>query len=246
MRLYGDKKDIDYNNIENFFKNRAGKYDEGNPYAVTMYQDEHPEIVVQRNEMEIKTLLPKADMKEDSVVLDLACGIGRWADAIKVPVDTYYGIDFSKDLIRIAKKRNQKENFYYFVSPAQQIKALYEQNALKKWNRLLIIGILIYLNDKDVEKLFNDLLETSGPDSLIIIREPMALVERLTLKDFYSAELKQEYNAIYRNREEIMALFDNAKLLDYFDIVEEDFLFEGKLNNRSETSQYYFILKKKH
>ena len=40
--------------------------------------------------------------------LDLACGIGRWADALEIDVAEYCGVDFSQSLINLAKERNQK------------------------------------------------------------------------------------------------------------------------------------------
>ncbi len=45
MRIKEQVTDIDYMETKRFFKKRAGKYRENNPYSVTMYQDNHPELV---------------------------------------------------------------------------------------------------------------------------------------------------------------------------------------------------------
>ena len=103
---------ISITTIQNsFFKKRAEKFQENNPYSVTMYQDNHAEIVRQRNQKEIEKLMPLLHMEKDAKVLDVACGIGRWADALPEDITEYCGMDFSEELIEIAKKRNHRSRF---------------------------------------------------------------------------------------------------------------------------------------
>ena len=59
MRIVQKIEDIDYTETKHFFKNRADKFKEDNPYAVTMYQDDHPELVRERNQKEIEKLKAK-------------------------------------------------------------------------------------------------------------------------------------------------------------------------------------------
>ena len=103
----------------------------------------------------------------------------------------------------------------------------------------------MYLNDVDLEKMLLDLNEILEENSIIIIREPIALNDRLTLKDEFSNELVDNYNAIYRSKDELIKVFNETLCKNGFKIIEDDFLFKDtNLNNRKETSQYYFILKK--
>lgn len=149
--------DISYDKTREFFKNRAKKYDYNNPYSVTMYQDNNPELVKKRNEAEIKILLPKLYLDNNSVVLDIACGIGRWADAIKKneKIKEYTGIDFSGELIDIANKRNDDINFKFYVGSATQLKNVIESKNISLPNVILMVGLLIYMNDDDVLRLFS-------------------------------------------------------------------------------------------
>ena len=71
------------------------------------------------------------------------------------------------------------------------------------------MGILIYINDRDLMSIMNQLVEVSEEHSVICIREPLGIDDRLTLKGFYSEELKDNYNAIYRTRDELMGVFEN-------------------------------------
>ena len=58
MRIKEKIENIDYNDTKLFFKKRAEKFQESNPYSVTMYQDNNEEIVRQRNKKEIEKLMP--------------------------------------------------------------------------------------------------------------------------------------------------------------------------------------------
>lgn len=86
----------------------------------------------------------------------------------------------------------------------------------------------------------------SDYNSIVCIREPIAVQDRLTLKNFYSNELEDNYNAIYRTRDELLAFFQETLLCSGFIVKKEHYLFEeNSLNNRKETAQYYFILERK-
>lgn len=245
MRIKEKVENINYNETKQFFQNRAAKYKESNPYSVTMYQDQNADLVRARNEKEIKKLLPKLLLTEDAKVLDVACGIGRWADALPENIAEYCGVDFSGELIEIAKRRNSKNNFTFLEGAANDIERVLREKGKGKFNRFLLIGILMYLNDEDVESALRQIEENCEEHAIVCVREPVGLAERLTLKDFYSDELQDNYNAIYRNRAEINKIFEKTLLAKGFQIREEGFLFEeDALNNRKETAQYYFILER--
>lgn len=245
MRIIKDTADIDYEKTQQFFKNRAGKFQPGNPYSVTMYQDNNADLVKERNRREIEKLYPLLNLGENSRVLDVACGIGRWADAITDDIEEYCGVDFSGELIEIAKKRNRKKNYCFYVGAAYELEEVLQRHDCGKYNVMLMIGILMYLNDRDMRCVLEQAGKVCGEHAVICIREPIGICERLTLKDFYSEELKDNYNAIYRTREEILQVFDDTLFKNGFRIREEGFLFEEiNLNNRKETAQYYYILER--
>lgn len=109
----------------------------------------------------------------------------------------------------------------------------------------MIVGILMYLNDVDMENSLRQIEKVCEKKSIICIREPIAIEERLTLKDFFSEELKDYYNAIYRTRDELKVSINEMFLNKGFSIKEEGFLFDDDvLNNRKETAQYYYILER--
>ena len=244
-RLKGKKADLDYDDTYVFFQDRSQKFDEGNPYAVTMYQDEHPDLVQKRHAAEMEKLLPMLQAKPNSRVLDIACGIGRWSDALGDDIGFYCGVDFSPELIRIAQTRNrERPERHFLVGAAQQVQEILFAQGLRDFDRILLVGVLMYLNDGEALSVLKQAGSMAAARARILLREPVAIEERLTLRGFYSEELKHDYNAVYRNRGELRDMLGQTLLADGFHISQEGFLFTDKLNNRQETSQYYYLLER--
>lgn len=237
--------DVDGDEILHFYQKRAEKYKEENPYAVTMLQDNNPKMVQERNESETKVLLPLLSLDCESRILDVACGIGRWYDAIDEDIKEYCGIDFCGDLIKVAKARHQDlSNVDFLTGSATELEQILEQNEKGTFNRILMMGILLYLNDTELLSVLQQICHVAEPGTILCIREPIGIDDRLTLKDFYSEELDDNYNAIYRTRDELMSIFNNTLLSAGFCVEREGWLFEDSLNNRKETAQYYFVFRR--
>lgn len=245
MRIKTDKVNLNYSNTKDFFDKRANKFNDNNPYSVTMYQDNNPEIVIERNKKEIERLKPYLNLDGNSKLLDVACGIGRWADAILEEIQEYCGIDFSGELIKIALRRNKKNNFSFIEGSITDIKEVLIKNKKQNFNKILMAGILMYLNDDDLLSVLKQVEWACSEKATICVREPIALKERLTLKEFYSKELCDNYNAIYRTQKELFEVFNNTIICKGFKIKKIGHLFnEDSLNNRKETTQYFFVFER--
>lgn len=245
MRVSGEIIEIDYDHTRGFFERRSERFDGDNPYAVTMYQNNNRKLVESRNKKEVEKLLPMIQLDSESRVLDIACGIGRWADAIECDIDEYCGIDFSPKLIQIARERNRKDNFHFFDGDIGAITQILSDSAMDKFDRVLLMGILVYLNDRDIQDLFDEVEPNLKEHTIICIREPIAVEHRLTLKDFFSEDLEDYYNAIYRTRDELQVIFGDSLVKQGFTLVADGVLFdEQDLNNRKETIQYYFTFER--
>lgn len=245
MRIKKKIDKISYKDTHIFFDNRVSKYNDNNPYSVTMYQDNNPDLVKERNIKEVETIIPQLRLDEKSRVLDVACGIGRWSDAIKTNIALYCGIDFCEGLIKLAKERNkERNNRLFYVSDSVNLLQVLNNNE-GCFNRVLFIGSLMYLNDEDVNITLNNALKVCEKKTIICVREPIGVEERLTLKQQFSEELKDTYNAIYRTREDLNEIFDKTLICNGFKVKKEGFLFgDSNLNNRKETAQYYYILER--
>lgn len=243
MRVTGEKIDIDYEKTKKFYKNRAAKYKIEHPYITVIYQDNHPEIAEARNRAETEKILPMLQLNSEVSVLDIGCGIGRWAEVLPDTVKSYFGCDFSPELIKIAKDRNTRPQFRFMTLSAPDCAAYCAANEISKFSRVIISGVMMYLNDRDVQKVFASLDALTEPNAIVYLREPMGIMDRLTLKDFYSEELQHDYNTIYRTRDEYREML--ATYAPKFTIKAHGPMFEqAALNNRKETAQFYFILQK--
>lgn len=113
------------------------------------------------------------------------------------------------------------------------------------FNRVLLIGALMYLNDNDVQDTLEQIEGLCANHAIICIREPIGIEERLTLKEQFSDELQDDYNAIYRTQSELEEMFDDFLIKKGFSISKCDYMYKQKeLNNRKETAQFYWILER--
>ena len=108
---------------------------------------------------------------------------------------------------------------------------------------IIINGLCVYLNDDDVETLFDLIAPTLARDGMIYFRESVSTTgERLTLKEFFSEELHTDYNAIYRTPEE----YERILAVKLPDIICKStaYLLDESTGVRPETNQKYWLLQK--
>ncbi|MCC6589755.1 MAG: methyltransferase domain-containing protein [Bryobacterales bacterium] len=237
MRYYGDARDIDYTETLRFFEDRGRTALPNAPETSTMYQQ--GDLARQRDQHERATVEPLLGLHGDERVLDIGCGYGRWARALSGRVHSYLGLDFSQGLLRLAQSVNVPNSRFQCL-PAQQI----EESALLQpppFDLFLCSGILIYLNDADVSHLAQSIAALASQTGVCYLREPMAVSERLTLDRFPSAELNNDYSAIYRTAAECHTLFGRHLENAGFTLTDQQSLYPPELCNRRETEQWIYI-----
>lgn len=240
---HGEQSRIARDDVYKFFENRATRIGKLGPVRAVIYQDNHPDLAERRDYAEKARLLPILALDGTQRLLDIGCGTGRWTGDILPLCSHYHGIDFSPGLVEHARRRFEGMDCARFsIASADQF-SLTSLGETKAFDRLLCCGVLIYLNDEDVERAFRCMAASSAPHSRILLREPMALDTRLTLQHHPSEELQHEYNAIYRTRDELEHLMASTLLRAGFTIREEGDLFlDSSMNNRTETRQRWMML----
>ena len=235
VRLYGKKEKIDKKNVKEFFDRRTNEKVD-NLMTITSFHEK--ENLDQRKNEEYEILLKNIDFTGKKI-LEIGCGLGRWADFFYDKCELYLGIDYVENLIEIAKKNYKYDNCYFQVMSALDIN-IDELIIKPPFDIIFIAGVLIYLNDEDIKKLINEINIMTSEKKIIYIRETISIIgTRLTLKDFYSEELKVDYNAIYRTEEELLEYFKEFKNIKS---IEKEEIYKN-LNDFEETSYEYFILK---
>lgn len=233
-RVYADVREIDYPSVHAFFETRAGV--NAGSLAATMYQPE--ELAARRDKAEKAAILPLLAARAEDVVVDAGCGNGRWAAALAPAVARYVGFDFSQGLIEAARARVPGAEFHRMT--AQQFAA----SGLPgdpPFSIAILSGIFTYLNEADAAAL---LVRVATADC-IYVREPIARRVRLTLDRFWSDELGAAYSAVYRTADEYRALFGQVLAPAGFTIRHEGSPIGADLENRVETVQHFFVLRRK-
>jgi 2-polyprenyl-3-methyl-5-hydroxy-6-metoxy-1,4-benzoquinol methylase len=243
-RIRSTKVDIDADAVSAFFADRARRYKERQPLVTVIYQDEHPELAEARDAHEKATLLPLLKPTNRDMVLDIGCGIGRWADVLRGRVARYHGTDFSAELVQIAKERLSDCPPFTFQHLSAQQSTAHELAFSGPFDLVIIAGLFIYLNDHDCLQVFRQICALTTPNARLLLREPIATENRLTLSEVWSDELKHHYSAIYRPLADYRSMIQEVLVPADFHIAASGDLFPSNLANRLETKQHYFILQR--
>lgn len=245
-RIYNDKENIDTKGVQNFYEQRAKN---ANSLKAVLLNERLPSNAADiRNEIEFKNLKKYLGDKQYNV-LDIGCGMGRWAKNLQDKyIISYDGIDFSHNFIENAKIRFKDDNRIAFY---QMSATKLDKNKLKdKYDLIIITGVCMYINDDDLPILLtniNDLLEYDG---ILYFQESVSVLnERLTLKDFYSDELQCNYSAIYRTINEYDILLKSVTNFEYLTDSSNNragrLLLTKETGAREETNAYWWAIKKK-
>ena len=237
-RIYADKIEIDNNSTKEFWENRANNIN--NLQTVLLGSDKTGIEQNTRNEHEKLIVESVVKQIQNPRILDIGCGIGRWAENLINQFDSYTGVDFSEGFIDYASKKfSDNENIKFYNNSILNLdKEILDSN----FNFIICTGVLMYVNDTNLSKFFKTLKQMTNTCNIqnIYIQESISIMEnRLTLNQFESKDLKTNYNAIYRTKQEYEEYFKTNK----FDIIKTDLLLDNKSGAREETNAQYWILK---
>ena len=240
-RVYGEKVSIDTENTVSFYNQRAKTIkNRKQEYTTVLLGDQDPDFSVKWDAYEKQFILPKLKLTKEKVILDIGCGIGRWAEAVVGQCKEYYGVDFSSEMIAVAKENIKKENCHFYTMSL--VDALSDSKiTARKYDIVMDVGVSMYINEEELIKCYHGLKRLAKRDTLFYFEESVGEKERLTLNHIWSEDLKDYYGAIYRTREEYKSLIREC-------MKEVEFIEEGYMNfldkkEQSETSHWYAVLR---
>lgn len=243
-RVYGKQIDVSAKMIKEFYDNRASKYKDGEKTRNTavLLGDNNPQYADESNKIEKKIIKPYLNIGKQHKVLDIGCGVGRWAEDIIPTCNQYMGVDFSTEMIRVASKYFERYSNAKFINSAFQDIFTNKDICNQKFDTVIIVGVSMYINENDLKQCYEKLSKILNKGAIVYIEESVAVQERLTLNDIWSENLNDNYNAIYRTREEYLDIL--APLLSSTEIIKEDYMKQWDKKELSETSHWYILLKK--
>lgn len=240
-RFYGEKVDIDSDNTISFYDQRARSINSRKrEYTTVLLGDQDPDYSVRWDRYEKEFIIPKLMIDINKDILDLGCGIGRWADAVKDKCRSYCGIDFSSEMISVAKQKNENEKCTFYNMSV--IDALHDKRIITKhYDVIIMTGVAMYINDDELKTCYRRLRGIVDCHTLIYFEESVGKEQRLTLNHIWSENLNDYYGAIYRTRAEYTELIEeNMKPI----VVEEDgFMDILDKKEQSETSHWYSLFR---
>ncbi|MEJ2631634.1 MAG: class I SAM-dependent methyltransferase [Acidihalobacter sp.] len=250
-RIYSNPDDVEKPRIDreavgSFFDERARKAAELGAIRAVIYQDKHPDLAERRNASEKASLMPLLDLDASQRVLDVGCGTGRWTGDILASGAYYHGTDSNEGLLSVARNHYRNSARCRFsVAPIEAL-TLQSIQENKPFDRILCAGVLIYLNDEEVLEGLRSMMEMLSSTGRLLLREPMGVDSRLTIKRHYSADLDQVYNAIYRTESELESMVISVFIDTRFSITGKGNVYEDpSLNNRTDTRQRWLLLERR-
>ncbi len=233
-RVYTDKIEIDNNSTKEFWENRANNIT--NLQTVLLGSDKTGIEQNTRNEHEKLIVESVVKQIQNPRILDIGCGIGRWAENLINQFDYYTGVDFSEGFIDYASKKFSDNKNIKFCN--NSILEIDDTILSSNFNFIICTGVLMYVNDSNIFDIFKAFRRVTP--EYVYIQESISLMDaRLTLNKFESKDLQTNYNAIYRTKKEYEEYFKTNK----FDIIKTDLLLDNKSGAREETNAQYWILK---
>ncbi len=233
-RIYKDKININSKDTKDFWANRAEQTI--NLTSVLLGADKDSQTQLKRNLREKEILISLINNKKHLSVLDVGCGIGRWADNLIDNIDSYVGIDYSQGFIEYAnEKYKSNDNIKFYEMSLLNIS---DDLLSKKFDLIICTGVLMYVNDAELLKILTNIKKMLG--GYFYIQESISIMdERLTLDNFKSEALKTNYSAIYRMSSEYEKIFNDLK----FNIIKTKLLLDDKIGARKETNARYWLIK---
>lgn len=224
--------------VRRFFSGRAASYaadvgeilDEGQVASAMLYGEASD--AERRSIEEFSTISEKLPLGPNARVLDVGCGLGRWAGQLWDKVGHYLGVDIVEELVRLAERRFQDANHVQFLlsNDSPVTKPLDGE----RFDLTLLAGVVHYVGDDEAIQLLQSISEITNGGK-VYIRGPFAKRERLLLASEWSPGLNSRYSALYRTVEEFLDLVPQSWVVEH-----EGLLFAGH-SDQQETEQRYWI-----
>ena len=163
---------------------------------------------------------------------------------MKNSVKKYVGIDYTSEFINIAKEKFKKKKNLHFICLDGSKLSNEEVISHSPYSIIMVLGLFPYIDDEEGYDILKQVVKVSANKSTIIIREPIAIEKEMILNNVWSDDMETFYSAKYRTLDWFKKMFSDLLLKEKYELFFDEPLFPDNLNNRKETRQHLFCLKK--
>jgi len=194
--------------IFNYWEEDKGKSFRINSQVVEHWFDKTQSLVFSEESAKEEELIIKKLILNDSntKILDLGCGDGRYAKIFLHNVKKYIGVDISNNFITKNKEhiKSSKLEFYHLAAH------LFTYS--EKFDYILMIGLLTYMNDDEINQMCHNCSKMLKEDGKIIVRNVVNNEEKRKYFDDKYFFLKHifkspRYQIIRRTEKEVVEVF---------------------------------------
>ncbi len=162
-----------------------------------------PIEVLYRQYEELRHFRRIVPIDKSKLLLELGCGNGRWAIALAPLLNYYEGVDFSAQMIAIARSRAEKhglKNVGFFEAAAQAY------GPVHSFDVIYLSGVTQFIEDGDLITLVSELRRYLKPGGVIVERSTV----KINGREEVLARTSDQYTSIYRTAQELSSLFYTA------------------------------------
>ncbi len=209
-RIYGEKTEINEQEVQAFYNKRAAAASSmKNPLSAVVNGDQNPAQVDTRSRFDREYIVPRLDLTGNSSVLDIGCGMGRFAEIVLPLCGRYLGADFAPEMIAAAEKRTEayKDKTQYVCASFSELMNKPDSFFGGKFDCMIMLGVCMYINDAELIKYLPRLAELLSDRCVLYVGDAVGIGTRLTLDQIHSDQLNSDYSAIYRTAEEYVDLY---------------------------------------
>jgi SAM-dependent methyltransferase len=162
--------------------------------------------VLYRHFEELRHLRRIVSFDRQKTVLELGSGNGRWAISLAPLVNHYTAVDFSQQMLDIARRRAENlklDNITFYRATAQ------DYTPPIPFDIVYLSGISQYLHDADLKALLARLSQSLRPSAVLIDRSTIHRRRR-------QLTTNPDYFCIYRTAVELEQIFEEAGFILHY------------------------------
>lgn len=155
-RIYGTRTDINEQEVRDFYNKRAALASSmKNPLSAVVNGEQNPEQADTRSRFDREYIVPRLDLTPNSAVLDIGCGMGRFAEMALPLCGRYLGADFAPEMIAAAEKRTAaySDQAKYVCASFSELMSKPDSFFGGKFDCVIMLGVCMYINDTELVKI---------------------------------------------------------------------------------------------